>query len=94
MWLYLVGFVLVLIGIFGTFAGGGIFTIVLLPVGLVIVGSAIGYGFWTRARAGSVGAETDAHPTTNQPLPHTPRRETGHVPTSPEALADARRVEQ
>ena len=94
MWLYVVGLVLVVVGLFGSLLGGGIFTIVLFPVGLVILGSAFGYGMWTRARAGSVGAETNAHPTTNQPLPHTPRRDTGHVPTSPERLADARRVEQ
>jgi len=94
MWLYLVGFVLVIIGVFGTFLGGGIFTITLLPIGLVMLGSAIGYGMWTRARAGTLGAEMDSHPTTNDPLPHSPRREGAHVPTSPERLADARRVEQ
>jgi hypothetical protein len=94
MWLYIVGFVLVIIGIFGTFLGGGIFTIAFLPIGLVILGSAVGYGMWTRAKAGQLRAPTDAHPTTNEPLPHTPRRDTAHAPTSPEGLADARRVQQ
>jgi hypothetical protein len=94
MWLYIVGFVLLILGIFGTFLGGGIYTIVLLPVGLVILGSTIGYGMWTRAKAGQLRAPTDAHPATNEPLPHTMPRESAHVPTSPEALADARRVEQ
>ena len=94
MWLYLLGIVLVVVGLFGTFLGGGIFTIALLPIGLVILASAFGYGIWTRSKAGDLGLETDAHPTTNQPLPHTRRRDSGHVPTSPERLADARRVEQ
>ena len=74
--------------------GGGIFTIVFLPIGLVIIASAFGYGMWTRTGTGAGGGETNAHPTTNQPLPHTSPRQSAHAPTSPEALADARRVEQ
>jgi hypothetical protein len=93
MWLYVVGFVLVVLGIFGTFLGGGIFTIALLPIGVVILASAFGYALWTRGAATSRGA-ADAHPTTAEPLPHAPRRESAHVPTSPESLADARRIEQ
>jgi hypothetical protein len=94
MWLYVVGFVLVVVGIFGTFLGGGIFTIALLPIGLVILGSAVGYGMWTRAKAGKLGLPTDDHPSVNRPLPHSFQHESAHAPTSPEALADARRAEQ
>lgn len=94
MWLYLIGFVLVIVGLFGTLLGGGVFTIALLPIGLIILASAVGYGMWTRAKAGQLGLETDAHPSVSEPLPHQHRPPSAHTPTSPEALADARRVEQ
>jgi hypothetical protein len=93
MWLYLVGIVLVVLGLAGL-AAGGIFTLVLLPLGLIVIATAAGYGVWQRAAQSRAGAETDAHPTTNRPLPHNPQRQSGHVETSPEALADARRVQQ
>jgi hypothetical protein len=93
MWLYIVGIVMVVLGLAGL-AAGGIFTLVLVPLGLIAIASAAGYSWWSRSAAGRVGAETDAHPTTNRPLPHHPQSESGHVPTSPEALADARRTEQ
>jgi hypothetical protein len=94
MWLYVVGFVLIVAGLLGTFLGGGVFTIALLVVGLIILGSAVGYGIFTRAKAGNLGLETDAHPSVNQPLPREHRGPSAHAPTSPEALADARRAEQ
>jgi hypothetical protein len=93
MWLYIVGIVLVVLGLAGL-AAGGIFTLVLLPLGLIVIVSAAGYSAWNRAAQGRAGAETDAHPTTNRPLPHNPQRESGHVATSPEALTEARRTEQ
>jgi hypothetical protein len=93
MWLYLIGVVLVILGLAGL-AAGGIFTIVLVPLGLIAIASAAGYSAWGRAAQSRGGAETDAHPTTNRPLPHHPQRDSGHVPTSPEGLADARRVQQ
>jgi hypothetical protein len=93
MWLYIVGIVLVILGL-AAIPAGGIFTIVLVPLGLIAIASAAGYGAWNRAAASRAGTETDAHPTTNRPLPHHPRRESGHVPTSPEGLADRRRTEQ
>ncbi len=68
---------LVIVGIFGTFLGGGAITIALLPIGLIVLASAIGYGMYTRAKAGDLGLETEAHPSVNQPLPHehrSPRR--------------------
>jgi hypothetical protein len=93
MWLYLVGVVLVILGLAGL-ALGGIFTLVLLPLGVIVIVSAAGYGAWQRSAQGRAGADTDAHPTTNRPLPHHPQTDSGHAPTSPEALADARRVQQ
>jgi hypothetical protein len=61
---------------------------------VLILASSIGYAMWMRAQQAG-GASTEGHPTTNSPLPHQPPpADTGHVPTSPEALADARRVQQ
>jgi hypothetical protein len=54
----LLALVLVILGIVGGIASGGIFT------------------------------------STNRPLPHSRERDSGHVPTSPERLADARRSGQ
>jgi len=86
--------VILLIGIVGGIATGGIFTIALIPIGAVILLSAGGYAMWTRASQGSAGADTDAHASTNAPLPHTAQADTGRAATSPDALVDARRAQQ
>jgi len=93
MWLYIVGVLLVMFGIVGLFAGG-IYGIVLIPLGLIALAAAVMSGLWARRAQGAAGARTEAHPTTNQPLPHHEHGDPGHVPTSPEALADARRMQQ
>jgi hypothetical protein len=95
MWLYMIGGALLLIGIVGGVATGGAVTLALIPIGAVVLLSAGGYAMWQRAAEGSAGADTDAHPSTGEPLPHSrPHGTPGHVPTSPEALTDARRAEQ
>ncbi|MDQ6840802.1 MAG: hypothetical protein M3025_00045 [Actinomycetota bacterium] len=94
MWLYLVALVLVILGVAGGVASGGIFTIILVPLGLIVAGSAVLYASWGRSAQGSSGGDTEAAPSTNRPLPHSLQRDSGHVPTSPEGLADARRGEQ
>jgi len=94
MWLYLVALVLVILGIVGGVASGGIFTIILVPLGVIVAGSAFMYAASARRSQSAAGGEAEAAPSTNRPLPHTPQRESGHVPTSPERLADARRAEQ
>lgn len=89
MWFYIVAVAILLAGIIGTFATGGIFTIVLLPLGLIGVVSAVGYralGHAAQVRQGG-GAS-------GSPLPHSSPGEPGHVPTTPEGLADARRAQQ
>jgi hypothetical protein len=93
MWLYLLGAVLIVVGIVGSILSGGIFMIAMIPIGAVIVLSAAGYaamGRRTERRAG--GGES--HASTARPLPHTMPSQSGHAPTSPDALADARRMEQ
>ncbi len=94
MWLYLVGAVLLVIGIVGGIATGGIFTIVFVPLGIIALASAAGYAMWARAAAGRAGGESRGHATTAEPLPHSVQGDPGHVTTSPEALVDARRAEQ
>ena len=93
MWLYLVALVLVILGVAGGVASGGIFTIILVPLGLIVAGSAFLYASWGSSAQGS-GGDTEAAQSTKRPLPHTTQRDSGHVPTSPERLADARRGEQ
>ena len=94
MWLLYIAVPLIVLAIIAAIAGGGIFTIVLIPIAFVIAVSAFIYTAWSRASEGSIGTETDAHPSTNRPLPHTFREDSGHAPTSPEHLADSRRAQQ
>ena len=93
MWLYILAFFVLIFGIVGSVLSGGIFTIVLIPLGFVALVSAIAYGAWGRAAQGQQGAPTDAKPSTGRPLP------TGHsnapaAPSTPEELTEARRVQQ
>jgi|GEM_PF-3210933 len=94
MWLFLIAAVLVLFAIVGGVFAGGVFTIVLVPLAAIAVVSAVVFGIWGRAAQGSQGAETDASHTTDRPLPHQRRQPSGRAPSSPERLADARRVQQ
>ncbi len=94
MWIYMVAAFLLLVGIVGGIAGGGIFTIVLVPIAFIIAVSAFIYSAWGRASQGASGANTDAHPSTNRPLPHSFREDSGQAPASPERLADTRRAQQ
>jgi hypothetical protein len=94
MWIYLVAGFLLIVGIVGGIFGGGIFTIVLIPIAFIIAASALIFSLWSRSSEGSAGADVDAHPSTNRPLPHSFRRDSGHAPSSPERLADSRRTQQ
>lgn len=93
MWLYLIGVVLVLLGIVGAFAGG-IFTLILIPIGLLVLASAAGYTFLGGGaeRAGGRGAR--GHAPVAEPLPHSAPAESAHHLGTPEELVDARRTQQ
>jgi hypothetical protein len=93
MWLYLIGVVLILLGIVSAFAGG-IYTLILIPIGLVIIASAAAYSMMARGGHRAGGAAASDGPSSGEPLPHSPRGNTAHAPTSPEALTDARRGAQ
>jgi hypothetical protein len=94
VWFYPIAGFLVVVGIVGGIFTGGIFTIVFVPLGVVAALSGMAYGAY--GRAAQRRAENPGQPaeTTERALPHTRQHASGHVPTSPESLADARRRAQ
>ena len=92
MWFYIPIAVLLVLGLSGGVFMGGIFTLVLVPLVMVAVVSAVGYAMWARATQGGAGAETDASGTSSRPLRHSNRRWSGKDRAAPERLAEARRV--
>jgi hypothetical protein len=91
MWFYPLLLILVLLGLAGIVFLGGVYTLVLVPLLVIALGSAFAYMLWARSQAGAAGAETDAHHTSEQPLPHRRRAPRRRVPNTPERLVDARR---
>ncbi len=90
MWLYLIFGALVVLGLAGGAVMGGVFTIVLIPLAVIILlGSLVYMAMGRAAEAREQGGSSES-----RPLPHTMPGEPSHAPTSPEALADARRVQQ
>jgi hypothetical protein len=94
MWLYILAFFVLIFGIVGTILSGGIFTIVLVPLGVIAVISAFVFGAFGRGAQDRAGASTDASPSTGRPLPATEHSNTPSAPTTPEELTEARRVHQ
>jgi hypothetical protein len=94
MWLYLIAAVLVILGLIGGIFAGGIFTIVLVPLGAIVVVTAVGSAMWGRAAQGSAGGGTDASGSEGSTLPRSRSRESGRQLSSPERLADTRRQQQ
>ena len=63
MWFYLVVVVLVVLGIAGGVCAGGIFTIILVPLALIVLLSGLGYSLIARVgrqRTANVRALTDS----------------------------------
>lgn len=94
MWFYPLLIVLVILALVGGTLAGGIYTLVLIPLAVIAVVSAVVYAMWGRSMQGHAGASTDATTAKTQPLPHHRARPSGRATTSPEALADARRQQQ
>jgi uncharacterized protein (DUF58 family) len=97
MWLYLVAIAAILLGIVIAFAGGGIFSLVLIPLGLIaLAAAAFSSASALRAQRAEMGGshESDPHDPTEHPLPHSLPHDTGRAATTPEGLADARRAQQ
>ncbi len=94
MWFYPLLAVVVILGIVGGTLAGGVYTLVLIPLAVIVALSALVYAMWGRALQGRAGASTQATTTATEPLPHRRQRPAGRAPSSPEALADARRQQQ
>jgi hypothetical protein len=96
MWLFYLAGLLLILAVVGTFAGGGIFSIILFPLFVIALISAI----WSGAAARASGAPQTKRrsrrrsgPSGND-LPHHFHNGSGAVPTSPESLVDARLEQQ
>jgi hypothetical protein len=91
MWLFYIAVPLIVAGIIAAFAGGGIFSIVLIPLGIIaLITGAITAG-------GARSASTRAPQGTGESgsaLPHEFSHGSGRAATTPEALANARREAQ
>jgi hypothetical protein len=99
VWLYFLALVLVIFGVVGGIASGGIFLIVLLPLAAIaLVVALLGGGARARSGPGRRARPTrDGAPGRSEevaPLPSSQPEAPGRVLTSPEALTDARRAEQ
>jgi hypothetical protein len=93
MWLYFIALFVLIVGIIGGILTGGIFTIVLIPVGVIALVTAGIVSLWGRSQRGEEETSGDQSPAIGRPLP------TGHsnsatAPNTPEQLTDARRQQQ
>ncbi len=94
MWLYIIVAALVLLGAVGGIAFGGIFTIILIPLAVVVLVGGLLTAASGRSAQRQAGGEVDAAGTPDTALPQHFDRPSGRAPTSPEGLADARRAQQ
>jgi hypothetical protein len=91
MWLYIFVVPLVVVMIIGGLLAGGIFTIVFLPIAVIIVAAAVIYTMWAQSTdRENIPGERERV----KPLPHTGHRNTAAAPSTPDQLVDARRGEQ
>ena len=93
MWFYMIGGFLLLVGIVGGAASGGIFTLIFVPLGLVMLVVAGGTGLLGRSSQDKSDGSRQPSNTEPAPLRHTPAQGTS-APATPEDLADARRAQQ
>lgn len=91
MWLGLFGFIILVVGIVASLLSGGIFTIVLIPIGIVVAIVALVTGGLGRQAQEGVSQQRSRH--TEPPLPHTPPPDSSNnQPATPDQLLDARRA--
>ena len=79
-----------MVGLLGGIVAGGVFTLVLIPIAVIVLLAGLVYTAMGRSAEGRRAGGSSSPP----PLPHDLPAEPSHVPDSPEALADARRVQQ
>jgi hypothetical protein len=96
MWLFYIAVPLIILAIIAAIAGGGIFTLILVPLAVIAVIGAVWAAISARA-AQEPGAKRQAKQAVGEggsELPHSFAGAPSRAPTSPEALADARREAQ
>ena len=94
MWLYPLLLALIALAIVGGALGGGVYTIVLIPLAVIALVTWAVIALWSRSTAGGAGAPSDTDEAGSRPLPHHSSGGSRRVRTSPEGLADARRQQQ
>jgi hypothetical protein len=92
MWFYMIALFLTAVGIIGGVASGGIFTLIFIPLGVIMAIVGVIAGMWARAQQGTTRRE-ERVAEEPAPLPHTPSQ-TPSSPATPSQLADARRAQQ
>lgn len=94
MWFYpLIGLLIVLCIVGGTLLGG-VFTIVLIPLAVIAVVSALTYALIAGSARQSAASETNPSKRSTSPATRTSQTGTPPAPTTPEQVADARRARQ
>ena len=92
MWFYMIAGFLLLVGLIGGLASGGIFTLIFIPLGASMLVVAVVFGMWSRAQQGARAARRRRPRPSRHPC-GTPRRRAHHADQAGE-LVDARRVQQ
>jgi hypothetical protein len=93
MWFYMIAAFLVFVGIVGGVASGGIFTLIFVPLGLIMLAVAAGAG--VLGRASQHRGQSATQTSTSEPEPLRSARPQGaQAPARPEDLVDARRAQQ
>jgi hypothetical protein len=94
MWLYFLFAILVVLCVAGSVFGGGVFTIVLVPLAVLALFAAAGYAVLTAAAGRRAGASTDPSPGARRPATTVSQAQSPSRPSTPGELADARRAQQ
>ncbi len=91
MWFYPILLILVLLGVAGAVFLGGVYTLVLVPLVVIALLSALGYALWARSEAVSSGSTGEAAQARHRPLPHRRQHAPSRATTTPEGLVEGRR---
>jgi cytochrome c-type biogenesis protein CcmH/NrfG len=94
VWFYPILLILVLLGIAGGVFLGGVYTLVLVPLVVIVLVSALGYALWARSQAVASGSTATPDPSGHPPLPHRRQRMASRAQTTPERLVEGRRQQQ
>lgn len=89
MWLAFPVIVFIIFALGASIVSGGIFTIILLPVAVVIAVAALVFSLWGRASGSSHTSASEV-----APLPSSQHTNSAPAPSSPDQLVDSRRAQQ